>query len=204
MRKPRAVNELIQVGQALVSPDVLRELFACDLARCKGACCVEGDIGAPLEPQELAVLETIQAEIRPFLRREGLEAIEEQGEWVRDETGGFSTPLVKGRECAYVSFAADGTALCGIEQAYFAGATAFRKPISCHLYPIRVRSYRGTDRLYYDRWDICSPACARGKQAGVKVYQFLKEALIRAYGEEFYAELEALDQHLGQQGESSL
>ena len=183
---------MIQLEDKLISGDLASEMFACDLSRCKGACCVEGDLGAPLEEDELAVLAEIYPKVKPFLREEGIRAIEEQGTSLRDFTDGYSTPLVQGRECAYAIFDEKGVALCGIEAAYEAGEVGFRKPISCHLYPIRITQTRKFEALNYDRWHICSPACSRGQAEGIKVYEFLREALIRKYGEEFYENLAAL------------
>ncbi|MEZ4777359.1 MAG: DUF3109 family protein [Bacteroidia bacterium] len=182
---------MIEIENKLVSGEVLDELFACDIARCKGGCCVEGDLGAPLEDDELHILADIYDKVEPFLREEGIQAIAEQGTSVYDITGGYSTPLVNDRECAYVTFSKEGIALCGIEQAYEAGKVDFRKPVSCHLYPIRISKSRYHEVLNYDRWDICAAACVRGKASGIPVYKFVKDAIIRKYGEEFYAALEA-------------
>ncbi|NEQ48712.1 MAG: DUF3109 family protein [Leptolyngbya sp. SIO3F4] len=184
---------MIEVGRALIHPDLLQEKFVCDLAACKGACCVEGDAGAPLEEEELALLDENQENIRPFLRPEGIAALEAQGNYIRDIDGEWVTPLVDGKECAYTTFDTDGTAHCGIEQAHRAGATDFRKPLSCHLYPVRIQTYRDFDAVNYDRWDICKPACACGSELNVKVFRFVKDALIRKYGGEWYAELETID-----------
>lgn len=190
---------VLQIGNKLISADLGEELFACDLSACKGACCVEGDLGAPLEKAELSVMKEILPKVKPFLREEGRKALDKQGAYVKDFTGGYSTPLVKGKECAYVTFDEKGVALCGIEQAHAAGAVDFQKPISCHLYPIRVLKLTEFEALNYHRWSICSPACKRGRQEGIKVYEFLKGPLIRAYGEDFYEELEAIFKGMAQQ-----
>lgn len=195
-RHPRDPG-LIQIGNKLISGDLTDEMFACDITACKGACCVEGDVGAPLEEEELQVLEDIYPKVKPYLNEKGTQAIEEQGTWIRDWTGGISTPLVNDRECAYVTFSEDGMALCGIEQAYEDGAIDFKKPISCHLYPIRVQRYKDYDALMYDRWSICTAACLKGKVKGVKVYEFTKDALERAYGKEFWAELDKVVKEMG-------
>lgn len=184
--------DIIEIGDKLVSAEVLEELFACDVARCKGACCVEGDLGAPLEEKELATLKTIYPQVEPYLRKEGKKAIDKQGKYIRDFTGGYSTPLVNDRECAYVNFSEDGIALCAIEQAYEDGKIDFKKPVSCHLYPVRISSSRYYDVLNYDRWDICAAACVKGKNSRTKVYEFVKDALIRKYGEEFYDALDGI------------
>ena len=129
---------MILIDDTVISSDVADEFFVCDLAKCKGACCVEGDLGAPLEEEELEILERIQDEIKPFLSEVGLAELAKTGAWVKDDDGDFSTPVIKGRECAYAIYDDKGYLKCGIEQAYFAGKTDFRKPISCHLYPIRL------------------------------------------------------------------
>jgi hypothetical protein len=150
---------------------------------------VEGDLGAPLEEEELEILERIQEEIKPFLSEVGLKEIEKMGAWVKDDDGDFSTPVIEGRECAYALYDEKGHLKCGIEQAYFAGKTDFRKPISCHLYPIRLAKLADYTALNYDRWSICSDACSNGSSLGVPIYVFLKEPLIRKFGEKWYGEL---------------
>jgi len=190
-KKKKYVNAILVEG-VLVSQENLKEVFTCDLEACKGACCVEGDYGAPLQKDELALLEEVYPEVEPYLPEAGKAAVREQGHWLRDDTGDLTTPLVKGRECAYTVFEADGTASCGIEKAYLDGKIDFKKPISCHLYPIRVLDTGYGEGLNYDRWSICSPACALGQKTSLRVYQFLKDALTRKYGEAWYAELEML------------
>lgn len=192
MKKKPDVHGLIQIEDKLISSEVTEELFHCDIEACKGACCVEGELGAPLSEEELVILEDIFEEVKPFLNEKGIKAIEEQGTSVLDFTHSYSTPLVNNRECAYTTFDEHGVAMCGIEQAWAAGATHFRKPISCHLYPIRVKKYEHFEALNYDRWSICSAACVLGKKSGIPVYEFAKEALTRAYGESFYEILESL------------
>jgi hypothetical protein len=180
---------MILIDDTVISEDISDEFFVCDLAKCKGACCVEGDLGAPLEEEELLILDRIQNDIKPFLSEKGLLEIAKSGNWVKDEDGDFSTPIIQGRECAYAIYDDKGYLKCGIEQAYFAGKTDFRKPISCHLYPIRITNYPEFEVLHYDRWNICSPACSFGNELKVPVYQFLKEPLIRKYGADWYQEL---------------
>ncbi|MEO0896179.1 MAG: DUF3109 family protein [Bacteroidota bacterium] len=189
-RRKKKDPNLIQIEDKLVSGELSEEMFACDIAACKGACCVEGDVGAPLEEEELSILEKIYPKVKPYLRKEGIRSIDQLGTWIKDWTGGLSTPLVNHQECAYVTFSDEGVALCGIEQAYEAGDIDFKKPISCHLYPIRVQKYEEFEALMYDRWDICSAACVKGKVEGVKVYEFTKDALVRAYGEDFWNQLD--------------
>lgn len=184
---------MIIVQDKLVSDDLVEQHFICDLNACKGACCWEGDYGAPLEAEELPVLKAIFEQIKPWLLPEGIAAIEAQGHyvWVA-ESEGYATTLLNNGPCAYMTRDALGIAKCGIEQAWKAGAIDFQKPVSCHLYPIRVETNEkvGFEALNYDRWDICSAACTLGKKEKVPVYQFLKEAIIRKYGEAFYEELE--------------
>ncbi len=195
-RKKRAPKGpgIIQIDDKLISAEVTEELFHCDIVACKGACCVDGDLGAPLEHSELAILDEIYPLVKPYLRPEGIQSIEEQGTSVFDYTHAYSTPLVRGRECAYVTFGAQGIAKCGIEQAWEEGKVEFRKPVSCHLYPIRITEYQDVEVLNYDRWDICGPACSLGAKKGIPVYRFVKDALIRKYGELFYDTLETIVQ----------
>lgn len=181
---------MLAIGNTLISEDVIEKEFVCDLNACKGACCVKGDYGAPLEKNELQILEDIYEDVKPFLRPEGIAAIEKQGKYLLYEKTEWVTPLVKGRECAYTVFD-NGIAKCGIEQAYNAGKVKWKKPISCHLYPIRISKHRsGLDALNYDRWNICNPACKLGRSLKVPVFKFLKDSLIRKYGKKWYKELE--------------
>lgn len=181
---------MIVVDDKLVSEDLVQVKFVCDLDACKGACCVEGDLGAPLEETELPILDEIYAEVQPYLSPKSQAAIAEQGKYVIQEDGAAHTPLVEGRECAYVVFS-EGKALCGIEMAQRDGKIEFLKPISCHLYPIRIKNMvmMEMEALQYDRWDICHDACKLGKQLKVPVYKFLKAPLTRKYGEAFYEKL---------------
>lgn len=182
---------MIKIQDKLVSTELFTEEFACNLAACKGACCIEGDAGAPLEPEERAILEEVYPEVAPYLSAQSRKAIEEQGRWTEEEEGEYETPLVNGKECAYVVFEGQ-TAFCGIEKAWRDGKIGFQKPISCHLYPIRVNKMKvsGVEALNYDRWSICNPACHNGRKLGLPVYRFLKAPLTRKYGEAFFAELE--------------
>ena len=180
---------MFQLGKTIVSEDILGKDFVCNLSACKGACCVDGDAGAPLSKEETAILESIYPQIKPFLRPEGIAAIEAQGSWAIGAEGELETPLIENRDCAYVIY--DGpTALCGIEQAYNQGVVSWKKPVSCHLYPIRVKDFTEFAAVNYDNWDICSDACLLGKELQVPVYKFVKEALIRRFGIDWYTELE--------------
>lgn len=180
---------MFQIGATLVSEELIENDFVCNLNACEGACCVEGEAGAPLETDEVTILEDIYQKVKPFLRPEGIQAIEKQGTSIKNEWGEFETPLVNGNECAYVIFEGK-TAKCGIEEAYNQGVVSWKKPVSCHLYPVRVKEYSSFSAVNYHRWDICSPACSLGKELQVPVYRFVKEALIRKFGETWYAELE--------------
>ncbi len=180
---------MIQIDDKLISEDLFSEEFVCNLAKCKGICCVEGDAGAPLDEDETKILDEIYPKIKSYLRPEGIEAIEEQGTYTLDFEGDLVTPLVNNAECAYVIFDEKGYTKCAIEKAYEDGVIDWQKPISCHLYPIRITEYSNFSAINYHEWDICSDACTLGKELGVKVYQFLKKPLIRKYGEEFYQTL---------------
>lgn len=183
-------QHMIVVGKAVLSDDIKDNFFVCDLDKCKGACCVEGDAGAPLEDEETLILEQIYPLVKDFLTQEGRGAVETQGAWVIDRDGDKGTPTIGSNgACAYSIVDEKGILKCGIEQAYLEGKTGFKKPISCHMYPIRVTKYDDFDALNYDRWHICDPACVLGNHLGVPVYRFLREALIRKYGEGWYAEL---------------
>lgn len=182
---------MFQLGKTIVSEDILEKEFVCNLSACKGACCVDGDAGAPLTKEETKILEQIFPKVKPFLRPEGIAAIEAQGTWRVGTDQDLETPLIDEKDCAYVIF--DGpTALCGIEQAYNQGVLDWKKPVSCHLYPIRVKDFTEFAAVNYDRWDICDDACSLGKELQVPVYQFVKEALIRRFGEDWFAELETV------------
>jgi len=181
---------MFQLGKTIVSEDIIEKDFVCNLSACKGACCVEGDAGAPLEEDESKILSEIYPKVKPFLREEGIKAIEKQGTYITTEEGELETPLIDGAECAYVFFDQKGTALCAIEEPYNKGIVNWKKPISCHLYPIRVKEYSEFSAINYNKWHICDDACTLGKELQVPVYKFVKEALIRKFGEDWYMELE--------------
>ena len=181
---------MFELGKTVVSEEILENHFVCDLNACKGACCVDGSAGAPLEEKETGILQDLFPEIKPFLRAEGIKAIEEQGSYIKGKDGEWETPLVDDQECAYVVFSDSGTAFCGIENAYKAGAVKWKKPISCHLYPVRIREYTQLTAVNYHQWEICDPACGLGAQLKIPIYKFVKEALIRKFGEAWYKELE--------------
>jgi hypothetical protein len=179
---------MIPIKDTLIGSDVLDSKFCCDLDSCKGACCIKGDSGAPLNDEEIKILPTILQKIKPYLRKEGIEAVELLGTHVIDEEKEAVTPLINGMECAYVIF--DGEiAKCGIEKAFLAGKISFRKPVSCHLYPIRVRKYNEFIAVNYDIWDICNPARVYGEKLNLDVIEFVKDALIRRFGSDWYKKL---------------
>jgi hypothetical protein len=180
---------MIEIGRTLVSDELLEKKFVCDLNACKGACCIHGDSGAPLEEDETKLIEEAYTHVKPYMTMVGIEAVEKQGHWLADVDGDLVTPLVSGdKECAYTYFE-NGMALCAIEKAFFDGKITFRKPVSCHLYPVRISKYKKFDAVNYEVWDICAPACACGEKLQVPVYRFVKDALIRKYGEDWYSEL---------------
>jgi hypothetical protein len=190
---------IVEVEDKLVSSELFSREFVCNLSACKGACCVEGDTGAPLLESEVKLLKKNLDKIKPFMTPEGKEAIDEAGVSYLDSFDDPVTMLVKGKECAFVFYDEQGITKCSVEKAYREGVIPFNKPISCHLYPIRVNKQTSFETLNYDRWSICKDACTLGKELKVPVYKFLKEPLVRAYGENFFRELEKVDQELKNQ-----
>ncbi len=180
---------MIHLGKALISEDIIEKEFVCNLSKCKGICCIEGESGAPLNEEETTILDQIYETVKPYMRSEGICAIEKQGKHIIDHEGDYVTPLVDGVECTYVVFEENGTASCAIEKAYNDGKIDWKKPISCHLYPIRVTDYSEFTAVNYHRWPICNDACSLGKELQVPVYQFTKESLIRKFGQDWYDEL---------------
>jgi hypothetical protein len=187
---------MIDIDGKIVSTDIITERFLCDLAACRGICCVEGNAGAPLETDEARLLAEEFAAYRPFMTAAGVAEIERQGFGVVDADGDLVTPLVGDAECAY-SYNDDGVTLCAVEKAWAEGRTGFRKPISCHLYPIRVTRFGdGSLGLNYHRWAVCQGARVLGRERGVPMFRMLREAIIRRFGEEFFAALEAAETYL--------
>lgn len=184
---------MIEHRGTLISEDLFEKRFVCDLNACKGECCVAGESGAPLEQQEADLMKELWPKIRPYIPEKGQRAIDEHGVSEVDEDGDLVTTLVEGRgECAFTVFDEKGIALCGVEKAWKDGAIPFRKPLSCHLYPIRVAKLKFHDGLNYHQWPICKPACECGAKLDVPVFRFLRDALTRAYGAEWFAELEEI------------
>ena len=186
---------MFQLGKTIVSEDLIEKDFVCNLGACKGECCIAGEAGAPVTDEEVLILKEIYPKVKPFLRPEGIASIEAQGTHVVSDLDELETPLVNGKECAYVSFSDNGIAGCGIEDAYNAGAVNFKKPISCHLYPVRVQDYSEFAAVNYHKWPICNDACSLGNELKVPVYKFVKEALIRKFGEDWYAGLDKVAQN---------
>ena len=176
---------MIQVQDKIISLDVFEKHFVCDLNACKGACCIEGDSGAPLLDEEEEILNEIYEKVKPYMKKEGITEVENQGVAIYDSEGDLTTTLVNNRECAFV-VEENGINLCSIEKAFLEGKTDFKKPISCHLFPIRIKEYRDFDVINYEEIKICKPACECGSKLEIPVYAFLKEPLIRKYGEIFY------------------
>ncbi|KJS07637.1 MAG: hypothetical protein VR77_00150 [Flavobacteriales bacterium BRH_c54] len=186
---------MIQIQDTIVSEEILERKFVCNLNACKGACCVQGDAGAPLEYEELEELENVFEAVKPYLSEKSIAALEEDLYTV-DADGDYVTQLVNGKECAFVFFDEQNITKCSIEQAYIDGKTSFKKPISCHLFPVRLSKIADYTAVNYAYWDICDDACKLGEELGVKTYQFLKEPLIRRFGEEWFKELTLVDEAL--------
>jgi hypothetical protein len=190
---------LIAIDNILVSDDVVSEQFVCDLNKCKGGCCEDGDSGAPLTNEELEYLREFIDEIKPYLTKEGIEVLEKNGLYRYDQEFGWVTPTIAGHMCAYGFRDVQGIIKCGIEQAWLDKKISWKKPISCHLFPVKItRSKRQNQEYvnYEPREDLCKAACKLGKQLKVPVYVFLKDALVRKYGPDFYATLEATALHI--------
>ncbi len=179
---------MINLGKTIISDEVTSVHFACDLPNCRGACCIEGDAGAPLEEEEISLLEDHIEEIKQFMRGEGIKEIENTGVFDYDAAGKYVTPLVEGKECAFVYFE-NGIARCAVEKAYVEKKIPFQKPVSCHLYPIRIKRLKENDAVNYHKWDICNPALEEGIKQKTPLYKFLEEALIRKYGSSWFDRL---------------
>ncbi|MBA4409556.1 MAG: DUF3109 family protein [Bacteroidota bacterium] len=179
---------MLEIGRTIVSLDLLEKQFLCDLLKCKGACCVEGDSGAPVTPVEVKAIQEAYAEIAPNIPENHQEEIEKQGFAVIDMEGDLVTPLVNNKQCAY-SFEEKGILKCGIEKAFLDGKITFRKPVSCHLFPIRITEYKRFDAVNYEQIDICQPGRECGKSEKLPLYVFLKDPLIRKYGKDWYDQL---------------
>lgn len=180
---------MLAIGETIVSLDVLTQEFLCNINHCKGICCVEGDFGAPITKEEIEIIENLLSELKPYLSKEALDVIGQQGIVYKDIEGEFVISLVNNRECVF-AYKENAIWKCAIEKLHAEGKTDFKKPISCHLYPIRLKQYRKFIAVEYSKWDICNHACVEGKRVKLPVYKFLKEPLIRRFGDKWYAELE--------------
>lgn len=190
---------MIAIDNVLVSDQVAEEQFVCDLTKCKGGCCADGDAGAPLEADELNQLINVFETVKEYMTAEGIREIEKQGKYVYDQEFGWVTPTVNGTICAYGYRDKQGIIKCAIEQAYNNDKITWKKPISCHLFPIRITKSKDkqTEYVNYEpRPDLCAAACKLGKKLKVPTYVFLKEAILRKYGEAFYQTLEATAKHM--------
>lgn len=181
---------MLQIEDTIVSLDLITEEFVCDLCSCRGMCCVEGDSGAPVEEEEIARLEGALTVVWDDLAPEARELIERQGVVYLDEEGEFVTSIVNGKDCVFTCYDSEGNCLCALEKAFREGKIDFYKPVSCHLYPVRVARYKEFRAVNYNRWNVCRAAVLRGKREGVKLYRFLREPLIRKFGNEWYKQLE--------------
>lgn len=192
---------LIEIGDKIVTDALFRRMFMCDLNACKGACCIEGDEGAPLLGNELKIIEDLLPKIKPYMTKEGIEKVEKDGVAYRDDFGELVTSLVDDGACAFVMYDEKGIAKCSIEAAYRNGDINWKKPISCELFPIRAKKFKEFTALNYEEIAICAPGCVLGEKMSMPLYQFLKEALTRAYGEEFYQELDEVYHEMEKNGE---
>ncbi len=179
---------MIIIDDILVSDEIKEIHFSCNLKACKGDCCVDGDAGAPLEEEEISILEDDLVEILPYMTKEGVEVVKNNGVFEYDVDGEYVTPLVDDDECAFV-YTDDGISYCAIEKAYIDGKIKFQKPISCHLYPIRLSYVGKTLAINYHEWYICSSALQNGTKLGTPLYKYLKQPLIRKFGEIWYNKL---------------
>ena len=187
---------ILEINNILVSSDILKSEFICDLSACKGACCIEGDAGAPIDVQEAEDLAKNYAKIKPFMQPEGLQAVEEKGLTYLDEDGEQLIQLAPSDACVFAVWDQDNHIRCAIEKAHLAGESNFQKPISCHLYPIRSKKIGMHLTLTYHRWNICKAACKLGKKHKMKVYQFLEKPLVRAFGQDFFDELKVVEKEI--------
>lgn len=187
---------LVEIDDKIVSTDLFSEKFVCDLSKCKGACCVKGNGGAPLTGKEVELIEDNLEQIKPFMSEKGIQTIKDEGVYYLDEEDAPATKLIDKKECCFVYFDNSNTAKCSIETAYKSGEIDFNKPQSCHLYPIRIKEFTEFTALNYEEWDICAPACSLGQSLKVPVYKFLKEPITRVFGSSFFDELSKIDLEL--------
>jgi len=181
---------VIEIGRALISLDVIEKRFLCDISKCKGACCVEGDSGAPLTAEEAKIIKDIYPEVEQYLPEKNREEIKKQGYSLVDNDGDLVTPIIGTKECVYTFIDSEGVTKCAIEQAYLDKKIKFRKPVSCHLFPVRITEYKRFDAVNYQELDICKSACKHGIKNKLPLWKFLKEPLTRKYGKNWYEKLE--------------
>ncbi len=193
---------LVEIDDKIVSTDLFSEKFVCDLSKCKGACCVKGNGGAPLTGKEVELIEDNLEQIKPFMSEKGIQTIKDEGVYYLDEEDAPATKLIDKKECCFVYFDNSNTAKCSIETAYKSGEIDFNKPQSCHLYPIRIKEFTEFTALNYEEWDICAPACSLGQSLKVPVYKFLKEPITRVFGRSFFDELSKIDLELKKREET--
>ena len=187
---------MLQIGKAIISLDVLQKEFCCDIEKCKGVCCVDGDSGAPVTPEEAAIIEALYPDFADYLSEENKAEIKKQGFSVTDSDGDLVTPIVGNNECVFTFTDERGITKCAIERAYFDKKTSFRKPVSCHLFPIRITAYKRFDAVNYQQLDICQPGRICGKSVGSPLWKYLREPLIRQYGSSWYDELQYAAENL--------
>lgn len=193
---------MIRIGDAVVSLDVIERYFCCDIADCKGACCIEGDAGAPITDEEEEALKASLPFVKEYLSPQALQVIQTQGVSYTDIEGDLVTSVIGNRDCVFCTYTTDGICLCALEKICDEGKIPFKKPVSCHLYPVRITRYPNFTAVNYDRRTICSGAEKKGKAMKIRVYQFLKAPLIRYFGQEWYDELAFVAaEYLRQKGE---
>lgn len=179
---------MLVVGNSIVSDNIKDVKFCCNLSLCKGMCCVQGDAGAPLEKKEIKIIENYYSKIKPYMTKEGIEEVDKYGIDDEDISGELCTRIIDGKDCVFLTLDND-IAMCAIEKAYLDNVIDFRKPISCHLYPIRVQDYGEFQAVNYHEWDICKSALEEGEKQGTPLYVILKEPLVRKFGQKWYDEL---------------
>jgi hypothetical protein len=190
------MTSIVQIDDKLISADVFEKCFACDIAQCAGICCVLGDSGAPLEKKEKRILQREYEHFAACMKPEGRRAVEQQGYAVIDLDGDLVTPLIDGAACAYSNTDAAGTCYCAIERAFLDGKTTFRKPISCYIYPVRIKQVGEFTCLNYDVWSACDSARTKGKEKNIPVFRFLQQPIIARFGQAFYEKMQALSEEL--------
>ncbi|MCF6350063.1 MAG: DUF3109 family protein [Flavobacteriaceae bacterium] len=187
---------MIQIGKTIVSEEIIKKEFICNLSRCKGQCCIDGDAGAPLEEKELQIMRDIYPKVKPFMRALGITEVEKKGTYTTNEEGKHETTLINDADCVYVIYDDKTVAFCAIEAAYNQGKITFKKPISCHLYPVRVQDYSEFSAVNYNERSICDDACSLGVELQVPIYKFVRQALVLKFGQNWYQELELAAKNL--------